>query len=254
VEVRVDNAAERIVKLSFNKLAVDSSVTPVVPTGVTCDQIVGTGTFNCETALSSFDITVTLLSNTRAKALQVSAIVTTGLGRDCAVGFATIPISNPTLQTGCAALVGRGSFCFEASTECFKVSGCTLSRKRALSKFRVFPLTYAVSYRRLTRDGTGLSREDSCGPRFAFSVNNKLQLLSPQGGHFLSQGVFSFAHNATLPADGSTFDVDFVSKPIGCVHSQLQLFNEQALIKPTSLAEKEIDAQKASKFAVELDF
>jgi hypothetical protein len=197
---------------------------------------------------------VRVLATTVAAAVEMTAIVTTQFGRDCALATGRIAITAGQQTSGtCGSISSSGLFCFDQAGQCFTNVGC--STKRVTTQiFRVFPMTYSVGYRRVKSTGKlRNSYESKCGPRFEFTVDGIPQFLSTEAA-FLSQGVLSFSGNTTLRADGSLNDVKFNLRPVGCKKSKLLVFDEQALVDvkngPLDVFQS---AAKENRFA-EVDF
>jgi len=243
IEVKGTATPSRVVKLVFNPGAVSANPIltnggSVTPAGICTVNPNTPFTYTCEPGMSgSFVVKVRVRSDATAHSVELSSIVSTTFGRDCAVAFESIQISNPAAPAGgCVSLTTSGTFCYDEVSHCFKLSNCQTTRKRASPGVRrIFPMTYAISYRRIRDDTRSLrnSHETSCGPRFSFLVDGVPQYLSTQS-EFLSQGRLSFFGNASLPFP-SVFKVDFVTTAYGCDHSKLLVFNEDALITDQEL-------------------
>jgi hypothetical protein len=256
------NNADAKVKIAFNKLAVAAN-------SISGSGCIARGSHQVLCGSGSYNVTASVQGGTVANAVEISAIVSSFDGRDCAVAFDSITINNG--RSLCEnEIVSDGVFCFDSTKNCFRRFNCPPPpKKRALKTFDIFPMTYSVSYRRVVSRSSSSSesdssdiekqvgkklvnsRESACGPRFTFRINREIQFLSTQGGDFLSQGFLSFAANATIPADGSQFKVSFETVAINCKESKLIAFDEHPRIGADPIDAKQLEEDRSDKFASE---
>jgi hypothetical protein len=221
-------------------------------TGASCDSTGTDHTYLCTNSASSFTVSVPLKSHSLSKSLDISVIVTTPSGTDCAIGTKSIPISSNDDE---CQIVLDGAYCWDETTQCFYTE-CPPASKRKRAKRElvhrvVLPMTFAVSYRRIKAHGHAMrnSHESKCGPRFELLVDGRVQFLSTER-QFLSQGTVTFFGNATvLPNSMSTYEFRVV--PTGCSHSKLLIWDEHRLVLSTPEDDVMLDEEEfiSRKFA-----
>jgi hypothetical protein len=224
-----------IAKVTLNAAAVDPNpllTNGGIVQGAICTLSNGQFEYVCFSSAPTFTVSVRVRAGATANLeLKVEALSSGEFNCDDDEKFVEITDKSP-LSPDCVDIDQNGKFCINNDNRCFQKAGtCTQNGKRAAEEYDIFPMTYALSYRRVKKSSKKLqnSHENDCGPRFSFIVDDIPQFISTQAT-FLSQGVVTFFGNATLAANRD-FEVKFQTIAVDCDHSSLLVFDEQKLIR-----------------------